>query len=154
MSSVTSSSSLLCNFHARLCPFYRSPVLYGERPVSLSFIPFPLLLAQCLTHSGCSEMRVNRNTSRTMAQEQRVVRTSGLTLSRTLTPRLSLLSTHPHKNIPNNRFLLGGSGKGRCVHKTLQEMRKYHKVALPSQKLAQTWHGPSLPGGLSRGHQL
>lgn len=98
-------------------------------------------------------MYVNTDISRTMDGEQRAVYTSERTLSRTLTLSLSLLSPETYPLTDSSNISQGylGAQEREGVHETLKEMELQHAVDLSSWKLAETWHGSSLPRGLSRG---
>lgn len=149
VASDISSSCLLCNFHAWLCPFSNSRVLCGGRSVSFCFITFLLLLLACLANSRCSEIHVNVNVSRTMGGEQRGSLYFGMTLNRILTLSLSLPITKMSLIIyfSNTSQCYPKAYERECMHKTLWEMEKQHKVDLPSQKVAKTWCGSLIPGG-------
>lgn len=121
----------------------------GGRSVSFCFITFLLLLLACLANSRCSEIHVNVNVSRTMGGEQRGSLYLWMTLNRILTLSLSLPITKMSLIIyfSNTSRCYPKAYERECMHKTLWEMEKQHKVDLPSQKVAKTWCGSLIPGG-------
>lgn len=84
-----------------------------------------------------------------MDEEQRGSLYLGMTLSRTLTLSFSLPITKLSliTNFSNTSQGFAKAQEREGMHKTLQEMEKQQKVDLPSQKVAKTWYGSSMPGG-------
>lgn len=111
------------------------------------------MLIVCLAHSRCSEIHINMNVRRIMDEEQRGSLYLGMTLSRTLTLSFSLPITKLSliTNFSNTSQGFAKAQEREGMHKTLQEMEKQQKVDLPSQKVAKTWYGSSMPGGWAEG---